>query len=311
MITDRMYEWTMNVEQPCKFLSSDSNVKDRLDKVFTKTCYYGSLILEVTKINKTSMCRIITSNHLAHGAINVCFTARVMIYRKGDIIPDVRIQIIDGQIVGVSEYATITLEKSANNKVLTNGQTIPVIVGDKILYNTNSNTVNVLGSILVPVTKNPVYHIKGQLDSKLYNTVSNLVDDLKSQDKPLKDDKSKHFIDLLNPKAKSTAKKGGAAALESTVNIVEILEKAKNKTIDIDGYWTKEPNQSADGLKFVIYKDAPSEEYINLTPIMAINEMLYQCYAIRDGIIKLGQSYDAEKMEQASNIWALMKKNKN
>ena len=72
MITDKMFEWTINVDKPCKFMSKESNVIDNLRETFNNTCYYGSLILEVLKVNRTSMCHIITSNHLAHGAINVC-----------------------------------------------------------------------------------------------------------------------------------------------------------------------------------------------------------------------------------------------
>tara|TARA_B110000908_G_C10266101_1_gene464110 strand:+ start:5982 stop:6923 length:942 start_codon:yes stop_codon:yes gene_type:complete len=311
MISERMYKTTINVEQPCKFLSSESNVKDRLDKTFTNRCFYGALILEVLRVEKVSMCRIITSNHRANGVINVCFTARALNYRKGDIIPDVHIEITNTQVAGTSQYAMITLEKSPNNRILVNGQTIPVIVGDKILYNTNSSSINIMGSILTPVIMSPIYHMSGTLDSKIYNTVSNLIDNIKEQDMMLKTEQSKIFLELMNPKVKSATKKGGAAKLDNVLNIITTLEKAKNVAIDFDGYWQKDITQPAEGLNFVVTESEPSSgEFIDVTVVIGIQEMIYQSYALREGIIKLGQTYDKERMAQLSNVWTLMKKSK-
>jgi hypothetical protein len=311
MISERMYKTTINVETPCKFLASESNVKERLEQTFTNRCFYGALILEVLRVEKTSMCRIITSNHMANGVINVCFTARALNYRKGDIIPDVHIEITNTQVAGVSQYATITLEKSPNNRILVNGQTIPVIVGDKILYNTNSGTINIMGSILTPVTSTPIYHMSGTLDSKIYNTVSALIDSIKDQDKLLKTEQSKVFLDLLNPKVKVTTRKSGSAKLDNMLNIISTLEKAKNNSIEFDGYWQKEINQPAEDLMFTVTENPPtSGEFIDVTVMVGIQEMIYQCYALREGIIKLGETYDKERMAQLSNVWALMKKSK-
>ena len=309
MISERMYKTTINVDKPCKFLASASNVKDRLDQTFTNRCFYGALILEVLRVEKTSMCRIITSNHQAGGVINVCFAARTLNYRSGDIIPDVHIEITNTQVAGTSKYATITLEKSPNNKILVNGQTIPVVVGNKILYNTNSSTINILGSILTPTTTAPIYHMSGTLDSKIYNTVNTLIESIKEQDKKLRTEQSKIFLDLLNPKVKTT--KGGAAKLDNMLNIVNVLERAKGAPIDFDGYWQKDITQPADGLLFVVTEEEPvSGEFIDVTVLIGIQEMIHQCYALREGIIRLGETYDKEKMSQLSNVWTLMKKSK-
>lgn len=308
MISERMFEWTMNVDKPCKFMSSEAHVKERLDTTFTNVCYFGSLILDVTKVNKVSMCRIITSNHLGHGSLNVCFTARVLNYRKGDIIPDVQIQIVQGQLSGISKYATVTIDKSPNNKVLVSGQTVPIMVGDKIRYNTNSNTINILGEILTPVTSAATYHIQGKIDSKVYNSLNNLITTIRDQEKELKGEKNKEFTDLLS--AKSAGRKSGSAPVDGSVDIITFLEKAKDKNVDVDGYWKKDLSRSSVSLQFDVRDKPKNEEYISLTPMLALSEMLYQCYALRAGVIGLTDYYDKEKMEQASNIWVMMKKNK-
>jgi len=106
-----MYETTINLEHPCKFVSSDSNALKYLEDTYVNKCYYGAYILEISEVNKVSMCRIITSNHRANGVVNVCFTAKVLNYRRGDIIPDVKIEIKNGQIMGVSKYAVVSIEK--------------------------------------------------------------------------------------------------------------------------------------------------------------------------------------------------------
>ena len=85
------------------------------------------------------------------------------------------------------------LDKSPNHKILMNGQTIPIIVGDKVKYNTNSNTVNVLGTVLMPVMNNSTYYIEGKVDYKLYNTISFLIEKIKSQESKLKDTKVKEM----------------------------------------------------------------------------------------------------------------------
>ena len=313
MISERMYETTINVEHPCKFVSSDSNIKVRLEETFVNKCYYGSLILEILSINKTSMCRIITSNHNAMGTINVCFTAKVLNYKKGDIIPDAKIEIKAGQVIATSKYATITIEKSANTKILISGQTIPVIVEDKVLYNVNSSTINVLASILVPQTKFPVYHISGKLDSKIYNTVSNLIDKINQQTDKLKTQESKHFSSLLNSnlKTKPVSKKGGAAKIENNINIIKLIDKSKVETIELEGYYQRDTSLGPDSLILNVNEKPPTNnEYINVTTVVGIQELLYDCYAIREGIINMGEFYDKENMEQASNIWTLMKKSK-
>lgn len=308
MISEKMYETTINLEHPCKFVSSDSNALKYLEDTYVNKCYYGAYILEISEVNKVSMCRIITSNHRANGVVNVCFTAKVLNYRRGDIIPDVKIEIKNGQIMGVSKYAVVSIEKSVNTKILTDGQIIPVVVGDKVLYNVNSSHINVLSSILVANTKSPIYHISGTLDSKIYNTVSNLIDKIREQDDELKTKESKHFVSMLSLKSKA---RGGAAKLDKIVNIVDVLDKAKNNPIEFEAFFSKDLNSSVDSLTFNVSENRPSDdEFINTTLSIGIQEMIYQCYAIREGIINMSKFYDKEKMEQANNIWTLIKRSK-
>jgi len=160
-----------------------------------------------------------------------------------------------------------------------------------------------LGEVLTPITKLPIYHIKGNLDSKIYNSLSNLINQVKEQENELKGNK---FIDLLSPKPD---RKSGSAAVDSRVNIISFLEKLKDKPIEVDLYWKKDLNNSADKLEFDVRKSIDTDEYIEVTPMISLSDMLYQCYATRSGLINLAKYYDdKEKMEQASNIWAMMKK---
>lgn len=306
MISEKMYETTLNIDHPCKFIASEANAKRQVKDTFEGKCYYGSLILEVVSIDKTSMCRLITSNHNATGIVNVCFTARVINYRKGDIIVDAKIEIASGQVVATSKYAVITIIKSLNNKILTNGQTIPVRVEDRVLYNVNSNSINVEASILTPQIEAPIYHVVGTLDSKIYNTVSMLVDRIVQQEEELSTEESKKFATLMNPKQV----RGGASKMDKCVNIINLLNKVKTKSMDIDTYLQKDITSTI-SLSVSSDENPPTNgEYIETTTVIAIQELLYNIYALREGIIDMGKYYDKEKSEQSSNIWALMKKSK-
>ena len=304
MIVQRMYKTTINVEHPCRFISNEGNIKARLEETFNGKCYYGAFVLNVASVDRTSMCRIITSNHMAQGAVNICFTASVLTYRKGDIIPDVVIEIKNGQVIGRSQYATVTIEKSANTKTLVNGQTIPVIVEDKVIYNTNSTSINVLGSVFVGIPNPQYFHISGTIDAKVYNTVSFLIDKIKEQAERLKTAESKHFTTLLSKK-KVTG--GEIKTIEGNINILEMLNKAKNNPIELEAFWQKDLSKAGD-LIFNAYTKVPTEDYVNLTMTLGIQEMLSDCYAIREGIIAMGEFYTKEKMDQAANIWTMITK---
>ena len=306
METYRYFSHTLNIKSPCTYVSNKrQNVLRDIESAFINKCYGGYIILKIDDIVNMSQCRTINSNQDAICIINVYFKALVKYYSTNDIISKVRICISEGQICGIGDNIIVTFSNSSNNKILSNGQIIPVIVGNKVHYNTGSKNVNVLGSILLPFTTTPVYKITGMLDitsQKTQNMFEEYLKLIKEQEKHLNTPTAKKFIKLLNSYTKTT---------NDGVDLIKLISDAFTTPVDVTGYWSKSLKSSSNECRYIKEKTDSTDEAIELTVNEGFINMLRRCYSMRNGIIEMSITYeDSDMYEQADNVWSLMERNK-
>ncbi len=74
----------LDVKDPISFCANkDQNIIERLKKTFEKHCYAGCYILEIQKVVNISNCVLI---NLTAGQVRVTFTAKCLLYQKGDYL---------------------------------------------------------------------------------------------------------------------------------------------------------------------------------------------------------------------------------
>lgn len=306
METYKYFEHTLNIKSPCTYVSNKrQNVLRDIEATFLNKCYGGYLITKIDDIVNMSQCRTVNSNQNAICIINVYFKALVRYYSINDIISNVRICISEGQICGIGDNIIVTFSNSPNNKILSNGQTVPVIVGNKIHYNTGSKNVNILGSILLPFTTTNVYKLTGMLDittQKTQNMFEEYLQLIKDQDKALNTPDAKKFTALLNSYEKTT---------KDGIELTKLIKDAFSKPVDVTGYWSKNLKTSSDECYYIKEKNNTNDEFIDIAVNEGFINMLKSCYSIRKGIIELSITYkDTNMYEQADSVWELMKRNK-
>ena len=307
METYKQFTYTLNISSPCTYIANKQhNVMRDIQNTFVNKCYGGYFIIKIDDILNMSQCRTINSNQDAICIINVCFRALVKYYSPGDIIANVRICISEGQICGIGENVIVTFSSSPNNKILTNGQTIPVMIGNKVHYNIGSKNVNVLGSILLPETSTTTYKIVGTLDltsSKVQGTFGDIIKLIESQDSSLNESSTKKFISLMNSSGNIIKKDG--------IDLVQFIKDNRNTSSDVTGYWQKNLKTSSSDCYYIKDQTGPNEGAIEITVNEAFLNMLNHCYSKRKGIIDLAKIYkDSQMYDQANNIWTLMERNK-
>ncbi|MDE2097434.1 MAG: RPB7/RPC8 family DNA-directed RNA polymerase subunit [Patescibacteria group bacterium] len=106
MLHVKHFDTTLSVANPIEFCTKkEDNALRQVRQLYEGRCFKGSFIVAVTKIEKISACRIVTSNTKAGGAVDVVFTADVAVFAKWDVIPDVRIVKTDQVILGMAGAA--------------------------------------------------------------------------------------------------------------------------------------------------------------------------------------------------------------
>ena len=304
----QIFEHTINVVSPCTFISDKtSNIMIELNNRFLNKCWNGFYITEILEIVKSSYCRIVSSHSNAMCIINVSFSAKTILYDKGCIISNITICISEGQVCGKGDNINIAFSKSNNNKLLSNGQIIPVVLNDIIQYKPFMERVNALGTLLLPILETEIYYFSE--DTKLYiNSENNkfvfndYVTKIKNQENDLKSKNSKFFSNLLYSYDKEIKNSN-----KEDVDIIDTIERAFKERVDITGYWSKNLANSPDSVMYKKSKTNNNLPFLELSSIESFLEMIKQLYYLRNGIIELGKFYN---IKEINPIWDIMKMNK-
>ena len=304
----RIMEHTINCKAPCGYVADkEKRVLRDIESEFLNNCRNGCFITKIVEISNISMCRIINTNQDAIGAINVLFVALVKCYYPKDIISNIKVCTIEGRLCAKGDDSIVIFDSSANTKILSNDQIIPIVVDNKIC-NPYMPRINILGNILLPETETPMFKITGILDmrgeskNKNKHIFDKLLNSLKRQESDLKLPASKKFTQLLN--SYENVKNTG-------IDLTLLFEKAATTPQDVTGYWAKNLKSPADSCLYTRTETLVDSGAIDIEMNIGFITMLKKCVSMRKGIIELGETYkDSAMYDQANSIWLLMGKNK-
>lgn len=296
-------EFTINVAQPGKFLSNKKeNVLQELKSEIEGKCLNGVYVTSIRSLNKISLCRLETTNESASGMINICMTVDYKTFSQGDVIADTTVHIQENRIICIGKETIISIDKSPNNKLLVNGQKMPVIItANAFDYYPGRSHVTMIGSILLPLLTTPVYKISGTLTSVDMSSLSSLVDDIKAQDDYLLSTKAQDVIAMLS--SYTTIDNSLGAGYVDIVKLIGV----SNKDVKVKGYWTKNLKAGADKSIYIHTTTSPNGRggHINVDVLDAFHAMLHHVYAFRKAIIEIS-NYSKDDYDSASNVWRLM-----
>ena len=298
----RKFQVTLEFNSPCLYISNkEENMMKDLNTMYKNKCYGGYYIININSILNSSYARTINTNPTCICIVNVCFEADILQYSIGGIIAKTQICIAEGQTCGVTDTTIIAFSKSATTQILSEGQIIPIRIGNKIDYKTNTDKVGILGSILLPQATATIYKLTGVLDLTNKNIFNSYLETIGKQEKRIKKESEK-FIKLLNS-YKNTKNDG--------INIINIINDTKINPIDVTGYWSKNLKTNCHLCLYNKVSNINTQEYVETTLIDAFLSMIKECVNIRQGIIDLTNTYHNEKMyKQCENVWQLINRNK-
>ena len=305
MLRTRTFQETLNIKKPCQFVANKyDNVLSRLKTVYEKRCFRGTYIYKILEINRMSKCEIIASDLESSGIIHVEFIANILNVATGDVIAKTKVNISNDIIYTESEYSLCTLEKSHNNKVLINGQYIPIMVDYVGNYNTNTRLVNVFAKILLPLTTSPIYELVAPLESKQYSSLRPLIEQIESFDERSLI-KAEKFSKLLSGYKTFSDNK------RNVVDIVQIVKKSSTEIVEVEGYWQKNLKQISISSNYMREKKKPEDgKYVTVKTGQAFADMLVLVIQMRRAAVQLSEIYDTPEMyNQAESLWSLMREN--
>lgn len=297
-------EFTLNIAQPGKFLSNKrENILQDLKSELEGKCLNGVYVTAIRSLNKISLCRLETTNESAAGMINICMTVDYKTFSQGDVITDGIVNIQENRIICIGKETIISIDKSPNNKLLINSQKIPVIITtDMFDYYPGRTHVAMIGSILLPLLKAPVYRINDVLTNDMRISLRTLIDDINTQSDQLQSTKAQDVIQML-----SSHTTIDNSMISGSIDIVKMIGTTDTKDIKVKGYWAKNLKAGADRSIYIHTTTSPNGKGIHIkTDVLdAFNTMLYHVYAFRKAIIEIS-NYTKEEYDNASNIWRLM-----
>jgi len=126
----RQIETTLDIDDPIGFYGEgDSTLLETLARKYNGVCYAECKILAVTGIARKSQCFIDSMKHRHMGSLSVIFTAKVIVFNRGDVLHGCEVVRKDvDSVLCVHKNARVRMELSPLMKVVTVGQKIPVRV---------------------------------------------------------------------------------------------------------------------------------------------------------------------------------------
>lgn len=267
--------YSINTDRPCKYLTAKhSNILDDLKREFTGKCFNNKFITEITDVRKSSKARSQVGNNSGKVTINVIFGAKAFILIPNYIIPDATIYISNGQVLASHENIQVSLLKSNANKILVNGQKAPIIIGDMIKYNTGNN-INAIGKLFTGLD-HKIYNINGDLCPRTYVYLQPYLKLIEDQI-PLLQSIKKEVLDIVN----NSIAVNSTVGTTTKIDVVNVVQKSKDDTVDITGYWSRTTADSS-----VYNKEISSKKKITqVGPVEAFKDMLWEIYNMRRLVI--------------------------
>lgn len=298
MLSTKVFDHTINCKHPVKYVSNlEDNVKKDLDSQMKNKVFNNCYIKDIKSIDKISGVRISNTNPECPGYLNVRFTAKIVTYCKGDIIPKTIIRIHDNQYIAETDNISILLrpEIKSITKLLSTGQTIPVMLTGDATYASTNKKVTSVGTILMPNIKHNQYKIQGAINSALLTKLEPLVKLIEEQTPQLKGEAVEKISKLLSNKSKSTSK--------NNIDIIELLKKKDSSTEDI---WSLD--SSALYHSPVVTKITEDTSVIHTNVFEAFKQLLTSIYMRRNAVIELSK-YSKEEWQSSIAIWKIMENN--
>lgn len=237
------FEYSIDVPNPCKFCTNKrENILTYLNENLVHTCFQGCMIMSIIDVSeqRTSLCRIITSNSTGYGNINFEFTANVLRYPRGIVVPKVRVETKEGLIFAKGEYITVDLsnKEGTSHRMLREGQYIPVIITNMI-YPNCSRSVTATGRLVTCANNVKYWRTEGTLTQKDVSELRRIVENTLI---PLPNTKEYKFVsNILYSYRKEVQPPKG------TIDILDVIREG----YDMRGYWYKDLSIHQDSTLFV------------------------------------------------------------
>lgn len=170
---EKIFKGTVDIPNPIDFCTNeDHQLIDDLRTKYKGRCFKGAYILDIISILDKSACHIVKTNGSGDGYMDVCFSARVHVFSRWDILNGIEIVSQQQMLVGVynggevkskNPQAVVSVLASKAIESFTTGQIISV----RVLLPQHSpmqTQASIIGSILVCDKTAPIYKLIGSLD---------------------------------------------------------------------------------------------------------------------------------------------------
>lgn len=296
MITTKVFDHTINCKHPVKYASNlEENVMKDLEKQMKGKVFNNCYINNINNIIKISGIRISNTNPECHGYLNARFSAETINYCKGDIIPKATIIMEENQYRANTDTISILIrpEMKSITKLLSNGQSLPILLTGNPIYSNANKQVTAVGTILMPNIVMEKYKVEGTIDSSLVSKLESIISLIKKQDNMLKTDSIKNISKMFSKKS-----------AENTTDILQLLYKSEKNEIDVSGVWYIDNGSFHSTL---CVKKETDESVIHTNVYDAFKQILISIYMKRNAVIELSK-YTKEEWDSSATIWKLMEK---
>ncbi len=291
MISTEKIDYSFDVMQPCKFVADkERETMEVLRRELQGTCFQGSYIIDIKEIGAISLVRTINTDNKAPSSVNVSFTAVVIRYPRGSIVPSAIVHIGDKCAYAKSTSALISLTYPVpgTDKLLSEGLKVPILISGDCSYPTGSKHVTAEGSLLACKRDFDVLKVTGTLTESEHKRLAPLIKQLHDMEAPPSDKKAQMIAMMLH-----TRKDG---VMKSKVSSLETLANSVGESFD--GYWYRALDIRMDSF-FVCRSDTPIEgqEPLALSAFQMLSSFLHDVMTRRMTMNIMSKEYTDDELE--------------
>lgn len=300
-------ETVVNLSPVEVYQDIDSIVLNKLRAAYKGRCESNCIILEVEEIVRRSKVRIEKASLKGAGFVNVCYRAKVLQLKPGEILPNCEVQRIEqnNQFTCKHKYASVYIAGSRDMQVLKEGQRVSVII-DEARHNKGMDKASVVGRIFEYPRTCIIYDVAGrdtEGDELVLKEWLDRIEALKVSKGPIVD----HLRKAYYPFAEESKPPKGWEAKPITHVPAEgtficrppALEKSQAV------YWladsaaaTRDPARDWNA---VVQKERPSR---------ALAELARDYYFFAVNLYKAAKRFDDKTLHEYSGLWLLYENRK-
>lgn len=185
VLASKQYSVSIDVRNPVNFCADkEKHVLTHLQRTYEGKCYGGAYIVEITKVDKISACRVVKNNLSASGNVDVAFTAAVVVYGQWDILVGVEIAERDHMVVGFLRDApvetVVALLPTDMVQTISIGQVVAIRV-KTVLYPPFQSQMTVAGVVLTCDQRTPVYRLQTAIEPSAAQALLPLVERVENE----------------------------------------------------------------------------------------------------------------------------------